>query len=542
MRFALVWYPFKYKVHEENIRVVQRYFGVFPPLNEMWVAGIAEQAGHECIIVDARTLKLSKAEVVEILERFQPDLVGFRATTYMFPDMLEWARYVKQHLDVPIIIGGYNLRVYPQESLMHPEIDFGCVNSALYTVPGLLDELASGSGRFDEVPGLVFKKGDEIIQTPPHDPAERFEDYPRPARHLVPNELYAEFPTTRRNFTLVVTSKGCPKRCTFCEAGGTPYDPRSPESVVDEIEECVREYNIHEVDFFDYEFPMVRKRTLRICKEIQRRNLDVIWACRSRVDSVDAELLREMRDAGCQRIYFGIESVHQEVLDAVQKDITIEKVVETMRLCKELGIMRLGFFLIGNPGETERMVYENVKFAEELDLDYVQFSKLLAKPWTPLWREMVEKTGVDYWRDWVLGTETDRALPRHWTDLPSDDVDRIARNCYAKFSSRLGYLLKQTFKCGSFYEFRRKLGAYLEMMFRQEKVAKADPDFVAYNDITAEERKNAMERLWGPDLKYLSLPKLPKPAPPPILERGSGRGRSRQKLKIYSPISWLMRE
>lgn len=81
MRFALVFNPFKYKVHEENLRVVQKYFGIFPPLNEMWVAAIAEKAGHTCIIVDARTLQLTRNRVVEILKIFRPDIVGFRMTT-----------------------------------------------------------------------------------------------------------------------------------------------------------------------------------------------------------------------------------------------------------------------------------------------------------------------------------------------------------------------------------------------------------------------------------------------------------------------------
>lgn len=516
MRLALIFNPFKYKIHEENIRVVQKYFGLFPPLNEMWVAAIAERAGHTCIIIDARTLQFSLQQTVEILKVFKPDIVGFRTTTYMYPETREWIKYIKEHLNVITIIGGYNMRVYPKESVQAPEIDFGCVNSALYTVPRLFEELEGGR-HFDDVPGLVYKKNGKIIQTPPPNPPERFEDYPNPARHLVPNELYAEFPTTHKNFTLMVTSKGCPMQCTFCEAGGTPYDPRSPMTVVNEIEECVRKFNIKEIDIFDYEFPLIRSRTMAICKEIQRRNLDIIWACRSRVDSVDEELLQEMKKAGCHRIYFGIESAHQEILNKVRKRITVEQVRQTIKLCKKIGITTLGFFLIGNPGETEKMIYENVKFAKSLDLDYAQFSKVLAKPGTLLWKEMVQRTGCDYWREWILGNVEDKPLPRHWTSLPNDDIDHIARNCYVKFSSSPKYLLKQVLKCRSFGELRRKSGAYLEMIFSQEKVSTADDKFVAYNDTTPAQRQKAMERLWGKNFEYLRMEKLPQPAKPPIL-------------------------
>lgn len=495
MKFALIAHPFKYKVHEENLRIVQKYFGLFPPLNEMWVAAIAEKAGHECIIIDARTLRLSPEETVKILKIFNPDVIGFRTTTYIYPETREWIKYIKEHINALIIIGGYNMRIYPKESIQPPEIDFGCVNSALYTVPRLFEEIESGRRHFDDVPGLVYKRNGSIIQTPSINPVERFEDYPNPSRHLVPNELYAEFPTTRRNFTIMVTSKGCPMHCTFCEAGGTFYNQRSATTVVNEMEECVTKYGIREIDIFDYEFPLLRERTLAICAEIRKRRLDILWACRARIDSIDEELLIEMKKAGCQRIYFGIESAHQEILDRVRKGIKIENVRKVISFCKKIGITTLGFFLIGNPGETEKMIYENVEFAKSLDLDYVQFSKLLAKPGTSLWKDMVERTGCDYWREWILGRAEDKVLPRHWTSLSNEDIDKITRNCYVKFSSRASYLLKQTFKCRSFSEFHRKLIAYLEMLFCQEDKSMVDNNFVAYNPITPAQRRKAVGQL-----------------------------------------------
>ena len=164
MRFALVFNPFKYKVHEENLKIVQKYFGLFPPLSLAWVAAVAEQAGHEVIIVDARTLDLSKEETLEVLKAFNPDIMGFMMTTYMFPDTLEWIKFLKQCLGVPVVIGGYNLRVYPKESVSHPEIEFGVVEHAYYTIPALFRELESRDPNFDNVPGLVYKKDKNIIE------------------------------------------------------------------------------------------------------------------------------------------------------------------------------------------------------------------------------------------------------------------------------------------------------------------------------------------------------------------------------------------
>ena len=117
MRLALVFNPFSYKLHEENLRVVQRFFGLFPPLSLCWVSGIAKQAGHESIIVDARTQDLSMEQTLAQLRQFKPDIIGFMMTTYMFRETLQWVHYLKKHLNVPVVVGGYNLRVYPMESI-----------------------------------------------------------------------------------------------------------------------------------------------------------------------------------------------------------------------------------------------------------------------------------------------------------------------------------------------------------------------------------------------------------------------------------------
>ncbi len=499
MRLALVFNPFSYKLHEENLRIVQRYFGLFPPLSLTWVAAIAERAGHEVILVDARTLQLTKEDVYDRLREFQPDLIGFMMTTYMFRETLEWIRFLKERLKVPVVVGGYNLRVYPTESVTPEEIDFGCVNSALYTVPALLKELETNR-HFSDVPGLVYKDNGKIHVTDGVE--EDFEDYPFPARHLLHNELYAEFPTERKNFTVMVTSKGCPRSCGFCEAGRTSYNPRHPETVVAEMEECYTKHGIREIDVFDYEFLIVRKRTERILDLMIDRKLDLTWACRARIDSVDPELLEKMKQSGCNRIYFGVESGDQAVLDKVNKGITVQQIRDTIGACKDIGIKALGFFLVGVEGETKQSIKRLVKFAKTLDLEYVQFSKLTAKPLTPLWRDLTQQQGYDYWREYILGNVEEQPLPRPWTELTNDEIDELAKWAYVTYHSRLSFLIKSTLRVRSFDEFRRKFMAFMEMVFRQEKRSTADPDFVAFNENRGHQRQRFTSQ-------YQKSPRLP---------------------------------
>jgi len=481
MKVAFVFNPFAYKLHEENLRIVQRYFGLFPPLSLAWVAAIAERAGHEVAIIDARTLQLTPDEVLRHLQGWKPDVLGFMMTTYMFRETLDWIRYLRGGLPkVKVMVGGYNLRVYPKESVVPPEIDFGCFNSAYHTVPRLLDELCGGQ-HFDDVPGLIYKRNGDIVMTPYGDEPD-FNDYPNPARHLLPNELYAEFPTERKNFTVMVTSKGCPMSCLFCEAGRTQYNPRSVERVVDEMQECYDRHGIREIDIFDYEFLINRKRALGICRGMQERRLDLLWACRARVDSVDDELLREMAASGCGRIYYGLESGDQEMLDRVNKGITLEQIRETIKLTKKHGIRALGFFLIGSPGETRETIKRTLKFAKSLDLDYVQFSKTTAKPLTSMWHDMVTETGYDYWKEYILGNTEEQVLPRPWTTLTNDEIDELAYRAYVKYHARPMFLLKHTLQVRSWAEFRRKFFAFWEMVFRQEKVSQRDQRFKCYGE------------------------------------------------------------
>ena len=478
MRFALVFNPFKYKVHEENLRIVQKYFGMFPPLSLAWTASIAREAGHDVCLIDARTLDLSKEETLERLKAFRPDIMGFMMTTYMFNDTLEWIKFLKKALNIPVVIGGYNLRVYPKESVSHTEIDFGVHQHAYHAIPGLLNALEKGAP-LDNVPGLIYKNNGDIIVNP--DLPVTFEDFPFPARDLLPNELYAEFPTERKNFTVMVTSLGCPYKCVFCEAGRTEYNPRTPETVVKEMEECVRKYGIKEIDIFDYDFTVVKSRVERICELIRERGIDVTWACRSRI-GIGPELLSVMHEAGCRRIYYGIESGNQEILDRMNKGITLDQIKESVKNTRKAGIKSLGFFLIGAPGDTAETVRRTVRFAKSLDLDYVQFSKCLAKPLTPLWEQMVKTTGSDYWKDWILGKEKDRPLPRPWTELTNEQIDELAKWAYVSYHTRPLFILRNILNLRSFDELKRKFFAFFDMLFRQESGSRADEKFRAYHE------------------------------------------------------------
>ena len=464
MKIGLVFAPYNHKKFEENITIVDEEFGVFPPINLAYGAAVMEKAGHEVIIIDANARNLSNMQVVDEMERFAPDLIGAYFSTYMFNQTLDTMRQVKERVKVPVLAGGINLLLYPAESLTHKTIDYGIIGESTRNLPDFLSRLENNED-ISDIPGLAFRKDGEIVLNEPSHDTMPFDEYPFPSRHLLPNELYYSFISQLKNFTVQVTALGCPFKCTFCAIAKIPYRFRSPENIAEESEKAQKDFNINEFDIFDADFPVQKKRTLAIIEEWRKRNLKFEWSCRARVDSLDEELVKEMAKSGCRQAYLGIESADPEALKEMRKGITLNQTEKTIRLCKRYDIRPLGFFMVGNPGETLESIKHTVDYAKTLKLDFAQFSRLIPKPQTDLDLELIESTGYDYWRQWVLGNEVERRLPNPWTDLGEEEIEDLTKKAYYSFYFRPRMVIRHVLRVRSVSEFFRFVKVGFEMLF-----------------------------------------------------------------------------
>jgi len=455
MKIAFIFPPFDHKKFEEDIGVVSREFTQPPPLGLAYAAAIAQKAGHQAIIIDANCQpRLSKQKVLRRINSFKPDMLGFMLTVYMFRQTLDWIKFLKQHTDLAIIVGNVLLELYPKEVMMHKEIEYGIIGSAQQSLPELLLAIEQKMD-IAGIKGVCYKRGGEVFINPPDTLKEDFDTLPFPARQLLPNHKYYTVMSKRKNFTIMITSKGCPSKCGFCHVKNIPYSARKAEGVVDEIEQCFRKFNIREIEFFDPVFTFDKKRVIEICKAIRKKRIDVSWTCRARVDQIDEELLNEMKSAGCTRIYYGVESGNQNILNNASKGITLEKIRRIVSLTKKKRILTLGFFLIGAPGDTIDTIKDTISFASELNLDYAQFHKTIAKPTTILYDLVKRITGRDYWREYILGTADEERLPTPWTDVSDKVIERYTIKAYRKFYFRPSRLTKISFGIKSFGEFKR---------------------------------------------------------------------------------------
>jgi radical SAM superfamily enzyme YgiQ (UPF0313 family) len=442
MRIALIHCPFGHRIFSENLKVVDEEFCLPPPIVLAYVAAILEKAGHRVIIVDAHALRLNKEQVLKLLNDFSPDIIGFRADTYWFHRVTEWAAYFKKNIKATIIVGGINVTLYPRESLSYECFDYGIAGEAIESLPILIRALEDRT-EIKGIRGLVYKDNGAVVLNLPSEKSVDFDEYPFPARHLLPNHRYHSFTSQLKNFTIMLTSTGCPYKCTFCAISRLPYRERTPHNVADEIEECYRRYGIREIDFFDATFFINKQRAIEICEEIIRRKIKIDWSCRSRVDVVDEDILRIASRAGCRRIYYGIESSSKEVLKNINKDIDLVQIAHALNVTHKYKIDTLGFFMIGNPSDTKESILSSIEFAKKLNLDFIQVCRTIAKPDTELNAHLIKTYGTDYWREYILGRRQEIRLPIPWSTLSENEIEKYVRKFYRDFYFRLSYIIKR---------------------------------------------------------------------------------------------------
>ena len=445
MKVLLVNPPFTLK---ECFRSFARSGSIQQPLGLAYLAAILERKGHTVKVLDAPPLKLTLEESVNTIKRIRPDVVGLTATTPTFHRSVAIAEELKKERDVPIVIGGPHPTALPEKTLAYPFFDIAVLGEGEYTMLELIDCLES-SRSLSTVKGIAYKEKGKIIKTQPREFIENLDFLPFPARHLLPPlRYYHPTPSAYRSLPqgTMVTSRGCPYSCTFCDHSvfGKRYRARSAKNVVDEFEELVYRYGAKEVRFWDDTFNINRKRVLDICREISDRNLDTHWCCLCRANLVDEQMLRKMAQTGCWQIDYGIESGDEKLLERVNKGVTLLQIRDAIKKTKAAGIKVRGFFMLGLPGETEQTIRKTIRFAKTLDLDVAVFHITIPFPGTELYLQAVAhgeiSAEVDYQYYLMFGSDDVPYVPR---GLDKKQLLWYRSKAYRSFYLRLDYLLRQ---------------------------------------------------------------------------------------------------
>lgn len=353
--------------------VIRNLYFNSPPLGLAYLAAVLEREGIPVGLMDAAVEGFSMAETVERVRAFAPDVVGVTSTTNFFGNALELAGMLKAALPaLPVIIGGPHATRNAEAILVeHACFDAVCVGEGERTILELVNALGGGMSMTD-VNGIAFKADGKPRLTSPREFIENLDEVPMPARHLLPLAKYIPQPNDGPYVPkfAMITSRGCPYECIFCDHGifGVSYRSFSAKRIVDEVEQLVTRFGARDIAFVDSLFMPTVKRVRDVVAEIRRRNLRVHWTCTIRANVATRDILEEMKQAGCWRVRIGVESGNEEVLRFIRKRVTKDQVRRVVREAHEVGLHPKAFFMIGHPTDTEATIRESIAFANELPL------------------------------------------------------------------------------------------------------------------------------------------------------------------------------
>jgi len=291
------------------------------------------------------------------------------------------------------------------------------------------------------IKGLVWRDDVKVVINPHRPFIADLDGLPLPRHDLLPLEHYRA-PLVGGPYTFTVPSRGCPGGCRFCikhVSYGNSVRYRSPAHVLDELESLV-DLGVHKIHMYADLFTVNRDHVMGICEGILERELPVKWTCNSRVDFVDAEMLRMMHRAGCWMISWGIESGDPRMLKRMRKGITLEQVEQAMHWSKEAGIMNWGYFIIGLPGETEESIRLTIDFSKRLPLDLVLFHIAAPHPGTPFFYEVVKNGWFRPGTRWEE-VDMDRSTVLDYPNLRAEELERWAQRAFREWAFRPGPML-----------------------------------------------------------------------------------------------------
>lgn len=457
-------------VHPSTHNSVQSLFtfhknegvGHKPPLAVLIMATYLKSKNFNNVhCLDAQLDDLSPEETVDRLVAMNADIVGFTVWTDFWHPAWKTVQLLKERLpNCKIVLGGPHCSVFPRETLEFSEADYVVRGDGEDVLLNLVESLSEGKP-VEEQSGLYRKINGEILE-PACDLAMVVDltQIPHPDRTLLPYKRYNSVLNPNEFETTMITSRGCPHKCNFCKMDVQKVYCRTAEQVVEEFR-AIAELGITDVQVYDDTFTWSKKRVLEICQGLIENNIKINWAIRDRVKRAEPEIYKVMKDAGCYRIHFGVETGSKRILDATGKATTLEEAEYAIDLAKTSGFDTMAYYMFGFPGETREDAQKTIDFAMKLDTNYAVFAVTIPYPGTGLYDLGLDQNILpfDFWKQYTKNPEPDFRIPF----LIEEHMDRktlisIKNQALRKYYLRPQKIFNEIRNLTSFKEFGRKGG------------------------------------------------------------------------------------
>ncbi len=431
MKFLFI-YPSSQKWELATGKLIQ-IGGFSPPLGILYLARMLEDNGHNAEVLDGSIEELNKEKIHKYV--CSSDAVGL--TLYSEPRemiaSISMARIIKEiDPNIPLVIGGPHCSISPEQTLIDYNADI-CISGYGEFVISSVANAIEGKMKLSTIPGITYRNGSKVEKGKPAEQIHDLDKVPFPARHYVNKYKYGYFlgqKITKGNFTSIISSRGCPNRCRFCQLPYfiPHYTTRSINNITDEIEEVVKN-GYKTIQFVDDNFLANKKKAEKIMDYIIKKEMDIkIWIGSARVDSADKGLYQKMRDSGVESISFGIESGNQDVLDFYNKRITLDQIKKAVNLSNEMGFLVTSNFILGAPIETKKHIENTIKFAKSLPISIALFYNFGYLYGSSLWREAVENGKIQPDEFYVIA-DSNRGLGM----FTEDELIEYTQTAYKSF-------------------------------------------------------------------------------------------------------------
>ena len=409
------------------------------------LAAVLRDRGYDVAIVDAKAGGVTLDEATQRVAALAPDVLGISATTISITNGARIAAAVRERLpDLVTVVGGPHVSAIPEETLgRFPALDWGVVGEGERVFPPLLDALAAGRSPAG-LAGVVGRDGDGIPRAAARAPyIEDLDSLPLPAWDLLGDAFPHRFGPSIFNYrrtpvASIVTSRGCPFSCAFCDrsTSGTRGRYHGVEYVM-ELCRTLAGRGVRHVLIYDDLFTVKKRRVVELAEAMIRARLPFTWSCNSHPNLLDLDTMRLMKRAGCWQIAYGIESGSQRVLDHVKREVRLPRLRETLRLTRAAGIRAKGYLMLGHPTEDRASLEETRRFLKDVDLDIAQVTKFTPYPGTPAYPTI--RTHGAFREDWERMNAMNFTFIPH--GLSEDELERSFHLCYRAFYSRPRVLL-----------------------------------------------------------------------------------------------------
>ena len=469
-----------FSVSERYGSDMKKFGGVSEPLGLAYLASSLEKNGFSVRIIDAPAEGFSSRDIVESCITEEVNLIGVTFLSPMFSSIKKLAEQVKRyHPEVTIIAGGPHPSALPERTLEEiPSIDIICVGEGERTIVEVAEYL-SGKREIKDIKGIAYRDGNQIRLNSPRPMENSLDSLPPPARHLLPMNEYKLTATRTKGSGFcptIILARGCPFNCQFCSHPfGRTFRHHSVNRIMEEVTELIENYEITQVNFEADTLTINKAFVMELCNAIIDRKLNIAWTCESRMDTIDEEMLRIMKKAGCWQISYGVETGSQRLLDYIVKGLTKETIIETFRITKKIGISIRGFFMLGLPTETKKESLKTIRFAQKLNPLWAQFTITIPYPGTPMFQQLQREGRIQHynWTDYnTWGGWADKKLPYVSEGRTEEEIKDLQKKAMRMFYMRPIVVFKHIKSISTMQDFKKLLNGVVilvKTMFTKSK-------------------------------------------------------------------------